>query len=84
MNVRKLVLPAVIAAVLATPAFAQQQNSPTSGQADAAKSTQSQDSRGKKADASNADASKADSGKAGKKDKAKADPSREPEEEDDR
>ena len=78
MNIRKLVLPAVIAAALATPAFAQQQEP----QGDAAKNAQSQDSRGKSGQ--KADAPKADAGKAGRKDKSKADPSREPEEEDDR
>ncbi|MFE0499920.1 hypothetical protein ACFW0P_03965 [Lysobacter soli] len=77
MNIRKLVLPAVIAATLATPAFAQQQPAP---QADAAKNAQSQQSRDKAGP--KADAPKADTGKAGKKDKA--DPTREPEEEDER
>ena len=42
MTIRKLVLPAMIAAALATPAFAQQQEP----QADAAKNAQTQDSRG--------------------------------------
>lgn len=78
MNIRKLVLPAVIAAALATPAFAQQQPAP---QADAGKSAQSQESRDKAGQ--KAEAPKTDSGKAGKKDKAK-DPTRELEEEDER
>ena len=78
MNIRKLVLPAVIAAALATPAFAQQQ----APQADAASNAQAQDSRGKAGQ--KADAPKADTGTSGKKDKAKADPAREPEEEDER
>ena len=78
MNIRKLVLPAVIAAALATPAFAQQQEP----QADQAKNAQTQDSRGKAGQ--KADAPKTDTGKAGKKDKARADSDREPEEEDER
>jgi hypothetical protein len=78
MNIRKLVLPAVIAAALATPAFAQQ----PAPQADASKGAQSQESRDKAGQ--KADAPKSDAGKAGRKDKSKADPAREPEEEDDR
>ena len=78
MKIRKLVLPAVIAAALATPAFAQQ----AEPQADAARNAQSQDSRGKAGQ--KADAPKSDAGKTGRKDKGKADPAREPEEEDDR
>ncbi|WP_206859727.1 hypothetical protein [Lysobacter changpingensis] len=76
MNIRKLVLPAVIAAALATPAFAQQQPP----QADKAKSAQSQEPRGKAGQ--KADAPKSDTGKSGKD--RKPDPTREPEEEDDR
>jgi len=78
MKIRKLVLPAMIAAALATPAFAQQQTP----QPDPAKSAQSQESRDKAGQ--KADAPKSDAGKAGRKDKSKADPAREPEEEDDR
>ena len=81
MKIRKLVLPAMIAAALATPAFAQQ----PAPQAEPARNAQSQDSRdkaGQKADAPKANTDTG--GKAGRKDKAKADPAREPEEEDDR
>ncbi|BDU15865.1 hypothetical protein [Lysobacter auxotrophicus] len=78
MKIRKLVLPAMIAAALATPAFAQQ----SEPQADAAKNAQSQDSRGKSGQ--KADAPKSETGKSGKKDSSKSDPTREPEEEDDR
>ncbi|UNK49314.1 hypothetical protein MNR01_16560 [Lysobacter sp. S4-A87] len=82
MNTRKLLLPSLIAAILASPlALAQQHDA----QADAkAKEQAAQAQKADAAQSGKADKAPADANKAGKKDKSKSRPEVEPEEEDER
>lgn len=82
MTTRKLLLPSLIAAILASPlALAQQHDA----QADAkAKEQAAQAQKADAAQAGKADKGQSDANKAGKKDKSKSRPEVEPEEEDDR